>query len=261
MLCLAENKDRPGKVSFSSKDCSLGISLKPPTQTQGQCLDIDIYLYIYALTTWSEFQNSALRMVSSAVAVVEKLLSKTTPRTRRVVNPFKARRSCRNVVNEMDCQGWVARWTWCLRANAWLQHEGRSLPSWGAHFLQILRWSDFSAEPVGPFVSKCSTCLSAAQQDQPTMCCAVAGRFMPLSRQPTFERRAWEALEWHLGYAYGCLWLERYQLKMTWMNLQFFDLPDKRFLCFFCFGDRIPVLSFSFTNAWNNLKSWEQHYV
>jgi hypothetical protein len=39
------------------------------------------------------------------------------------------------------------------------------------------------------------------------------------------------------------------------MNLQFFDLPDKRFLCFFCFGDRIPVLSFSFTNAWNNLKS------
>lgn len=67
----------------------------------------------------------------------------------------------------------------------------------------------------------------------PQCVCAVAGRFMPLSRQPTFERRAWEALEWHLGYAYGCLWLERYQLKMTWMNLQFFDLPDKRFLCFF----------------------------
>lgn len=51
-------------------------------------------------------------------------------------------------------------------------------------------------------------------ETSPQCVCAVAGRFMPLSRQPTFERRAWEALEWHLGYAYGCLWLERYQTSL-----------------------------------------------
>lgn len=213
------------------------------------------------MTTWSEFQNSALRMVSSAVAVVEKLLSKTTPRTRRVVNPFKARRSCRNVVNEMDCQGWVARWTWCLRANAWLQHEGRSLPSWGAHFLQILRWSDFSAEPVGPFVSKCSTCLSAAQQDQPTMClCSCREVYASVTATDL-----WKTSVGSLGVApWLCIWLlmagkistedDMDELAVFWPARQTFSL-------FFCFGDRIPVLSFSFTNAWNNLKSWEQYYV
>lgn len=135
-----------------------------------------------------------------------------------------------------------------------------------------MRWTAKSGSLGGPGASEpmrgCSTRVGACQAEAPISCkfydgriflrsvwghlfqnvplvcqrpsktspqcvCAVAGRFMPLSRQPTFERRAWEALEWHLGYAYGCLWLERYQLKMTWMNLQFFDLPDKRFLCFF----------------------------